>query len=62
MWWFVGAALIALMGVACGVNLGARVARGGEFVWQPSILGWAVGFHGAMGVLALWMVTRAIGQ
>lgn len=60
MWWFVGAAVVALMGVACGINIGSRVSKGGEFVWQPAVIGWAVAFHGAMGVLALWMLGRGV--
>ena len=59
MWW-IGAAAVLLMSVACGVTLGARVARGDANVWQPDVLFWAVGFHGAAGVAALWMITQAI--
>jgi hypothetical protein len=59
MVWIAGAAVVALMSVACGLNLGVRVAKGEARVWQPSVLGWAVGFHGAGGVLALWMLMQA---
>ena len=57
----VGAALLALCSVACGVNLGSRVAKGAEKVWSPQILGWAVGFHGVAGVAALMLVMRTRG-
>lgn len=61
MLWWIGAAVVGLMGVACGVNLGSRVAKGAENVWQPSILGWAVGFHGVLGMLALFLVMKTVG-
>jgi hypothetical protein len=59
MVWMIGTAVVGLMSVACGINLGIRVAKGSERVWQPSIFGWAVGFHGAAGVLALYLLTQA---
>jgi uncharacterized protein YjaZ len=55
MLWIVGGAVVALMSVACGLNLGSRAASGKELVYQPAWAGWAVGFHGAAGVLALWL-------
>jgi hypothetical protein len=61
MLWVIGAIVVGLLGTACGVSLGARVSKGAESVWQPAIWGWAIGFHGAMGVLSLWMLTRAVG-
>ena len=57
----IGAIIVGALGTVCGISLGARVAKGGEFVWQPSIFMWAVGFHGLMGVLALVMVAKSIG-
>ncbi|HEY3317085.1 MAG TPA: hypothetical protein VGK50_01495 [Coriobacteriia bacterium] len=57
--WFVGAALVVMMSVACALTLGPKVAKGEAFVWQPSIFGWAVGCHGALGVLAMWMLMQA---
>ena len=60
MWWLVGAATAGLMSAACGMNLGARVSRGGESIWQPAIFGWAFLFHGAAGLLALWMIMNAV--
>jgi hypothetical protein len=59
--WMVGAALVALCSVACGLNLGARVSSGKERVWSAQILGWAVGFHGLAGVAALMMLVQAKG-
>lgn len=59
--WMVGAAVVALGSIACGVNLGSRVASGKEAVWSPQILGWAVGFHGLAGVAALMMIVQAKG-
>lgn len=61
MLWLIGAAVVGLMSVACGVNLGSRVSKGAENVWNPSIFGWAIGFHGAAGLLALFLVTKSIG-
>jgi hypothetical protein len=61
MLWWMGAVVVGLMSVACGLNLGSRVSRGAENIWQPAIFGWAVGFHGAAGLLALWMITKTIG-
>lgn len=58
---WVGAAVLLLGSVACGVNLGSRVSKGAEKVWSPQILGWAVGFHGAVGVAALMLVMRTRG-
>lgn len=59
--WWTGAAVAALCSVACGINLGQRVSSGTEAVWSPSILGWAVGFHGLLGVAALMMLVQAKG-
>lgn len=59
--WWIGAATLLLMGVSCGVSLGARVAKGEARAWDPSVLGWAVGFHGAAGVAALMMMVQARG-
>ena len=59
--WMAGAALAAMCSVACGVNLGGRVANGKESVLSPQILGWAVGFHGLLGVAALMMIVQAKG-
>jgi len=60
MWW-IGAALLLLCSVACGLNLGTRVARGEVKVWDPQVLAWAVGFHGAAGVAALMMLVQTRG-
>lgn len=60
MLWWIGAALLLLMSVACGLNLGARVAKGEAFVWQPDVFLWAIGLHGTLGVAALWMITRTV--
>lgn len=57
--WMVGAGLAALCSVACGLNLGSRVASGKERAWSASILGWAVGMHGVLGVAALMMLVQA---
>jgi len=59
--WWVGAGLSLLCGVACGINLGGRVSKGEAKVWEPQILGWAVGFHGVAGVAALMMIVQAKG-
>lgn len=61
MWW-VGAALAALCSVACGLDIGRRVARGIAHIWQPGVLGWAVGFHGLVGVASLMMIVAAKGR
>ena len=58
---WVGAAVLLLCSVACGINIGARVAKGAEKVWSPQILGWVVGFHGAAGVAALMLIMRTRG-
>jgi len=58
---WIGAALLALCSVACGINLGSRVSSGAEKVWSPQILGWAVGFHGAAGVAALMLIMQTRG-
>lgn len=60
MWW-TGAGIALMCGVACGINLGMRVSRGKEKVWEPQVLGWAVGFHGVAGVAALMMIVAARG-
>lgn len=60
MWW-TGAGIALMCGVACGINLGMRVARGQARVWEPQVLAWAVGFHGAAGVAALMMIVAAKG-
>ncbi len=59
MW--IGAAVLVLCSVACGLNLGGRVASGAEKAWSAQILGWAIGFHGAAGVAALMLVVQAKG-
>jgi hypothetical protein len=59
MW--IGAGVLALCGVACGINLGSRAASGAEKVWSPQIFGWAIGFHGAVGVAALVLMMNARG-
>lgn len=56
-----GAGLLLVCSVACGSNLGKRVATGAERAWSPQILGWAIGFHGTAGVAALMLVTMAKG-
>lgn len=61
MLWAIGAAVVGLMSVACGLNLGSRVGKGAERVWQPAIFGWAFGFHGAAGVLALFLLLHVRG-
>lgn len=58
---WIGAALLLLCSVACGINLGSRVASGAERAWSSQVLGWAVGFHGAAGLAALLLVSRARG-
>lgn len=58
---WIGAALLLLGSVACGINLGSRVASGAEKVWSLPVVSWAVGFHGAAGVSALLLVSRARG-
>lgn len=55
-----GAAVLLLCSVACGLNLGGRVAKGVEKAWAPQILSWAIGFHGVAGVAALLLVMRAV--
>jgi len=60
--WWIGAAVALLCSVPCGTNLGMRAAKGGaEKAWSPSILGWAVGLHGLLGVAALMMIVQAKG-
>lgn len=59
--WWIGAALVAVCGVACGVSLGARVSKGEAKAWDVSVLGWAIGFHGVAGVAALMMIVAAKG-
>ena len=59
--WWTGAAVAVMCSVACGLNLGSRVASGKEAAWSPAILGWAVGFHGLGGVAALMMIVQAKG-
>ena len=35
----VGAAVLVLCSVTCGINLGSRVAKGDEKAWSTQILG-----------------------
>ncbi len=58
---WIGAAVLLLCSVACGINLGARVSKGAERAWSPQILSWAVGFHGTAGTAALLLVSRVRG-
>lgn len=58
---WIGAALLVLCSVACGINLGARVSSGAEKVWSAQILGWAIGFHGVAGVAALMLIMQTRG-
>ena len=58
---WIGAAVLLLCSVACGINLGIRVAKGAEKAWSPQILGWAVGFHGVAGVAALMLIVQTKG-
>ncbi len=58
---WVGAVVLLLCSVACGVNIGARVAKGAEKLWSPQILGWAIGFHGVVGIAALMLIMRTRG-
>jgi hypothetical protein len=58
--WLVGAACVALMSVACGLTLGGRVSKGEANVWTLDVATWAIGFHGGMGVLALYLVMRGV--
>jgi hypothetical protein len=59
--WWSGAALLLVCGVACGLNIGSRVAGGSEKAWSPQILGWAIGFHGLAGFAALLMIVQTKG-
>lgn len=56
-----GAGLALLCSIPCGLNLGTRVAKGAEKVWSPAILGWAVLFHGALGLAGLALIMQAKG-
>lgn len=58
--WMVGAAVVAVMSVSCGVTCGARVSKGEESAWSLNVLPWAVFLHGGLGVLALFMVMQAV--
>lgn len=61
MLYWIGAVVVALMSVACGINIGGRVSAGKENIWQPAVFGWAIGFHGAAGLLALFLLTKTLG-
>ncbi len=56
----IGGALLALMGVSCGITVGLRVSRGEERPWSVNVLPWAIGCHGSLGVLGLYLIMRAV--
>ena len=59
--WMVGAVLAAVCSVACGVDIGRRVARGAARARDLDVAGWAIGFHGLVGVISLMMLVTAKG-
>lgn len=58
---WIGVALLLMCSVACGINLGSRVASGSEKAWSRQILVWAFGLHGSAGTAALLLASRARG-
>lgn len=60
MLWWIGAVALLVMAVPCGVQVGRRLGRGEAKPWHRSVAGWLVGWHGAVGVVALWMITQAV--
>jgi hypothetical protein len=59
--WWIGAALVLVGTVSCGVVLGSRVSKGEAVIWNPEVLVWAIGFHGAVGIGGLMMIVQAKG-
>ena len=60
MGFWIGAAITLPLTALCGIYSGIRIAKGDADAIKPAAWAWLVGFHGAGGVLGLWLVMQAV--